>query len=374
MPEAGSSRKAAAPAVLPAIPDSISRGGTMKLIHVGVGNWGLDWEKHALPHVPEVDRVAIVDGAEPILERARKELGLPESMCFRSLDAALAASDAELVLITAPMEAHVPLAIEAMEAGRNVLVEKPFGASLAEARRAVEVAERTGRTLMVSQNYRFYPAPRTAARLVAEGELGAPGNVSVAFRRWANDAAATGAHRHYTFHHPLLFDMAIHHYDLMRMVLGQEAVEVYAKNTSPSWSHFTEEAAATLVVTFANGQTVTYSGSWVSPGEPTNWAGAWRMEFAEGELGWTSRAGYEEGASGDSVCFRRLDGSVTNVPMVSLPLLGRAMGLRQLVEHIEAGTEPESSGRSNLGTVAIMEAAARSMGSGRAEPVEQITR
>jgi predicted dehydrogenase len=344
----------------------------MELIHVGVGNWGLDWEKHALPHVSEVDRVAIVDGAEPILERARQALNLPESMCYQSLYDALAASDAELVLITAPMEVHVPLAIQAMEAGRHVLVEKPFAPSVAEARRAVEVAAKTGRTLMVSQNYRFYPAPRTAARLVADGDLGVSGNVSVAFRRWANDTAAATAHRHYTYHHPLLFDMAIHHYDLMRMVLGQEAVEVWAKDTSPTWSQFTEEAASTLVITFANGQTVTYTGSWVSPGEPTNWGGEWRMEFAEGELWWTSRKGYEAASGGDRVCFRRLDGTTTEVPMVDLPLLGRSMGLRQLVESIEAGAEPESSGRGNLGTVAIMEAAARSMETGRAEPVEQI--
>jgi predicted dehydrogenase len=346
----------------------------MNLIHVGVGNWGLDWERHALPHVPEVERVAVVDGAGPILERAREVLGLPETMCFCTLEAALAASDAELVLITAPMEVHVPLAIQAMEAGRHVLVEKPFAPSVAEAREAVAVAERTGRTLMVSQNYRFYPAPRTAARLVASGELGAPGNVSVAFRRWANDAAAATAHRHYRYTHPLVFDMAIHHYDLMRMVLGQEAVEVWARDTSPPWSRFTEEAAATLVVSFASGQTVTYSGSWVSPGEPTPWGGEWRMEFADGELSWTSRAGYEAGASGDRVCVRRLDGTATEVPMEHVPLLGRSMGLRQLVEHIEAGTEPESSGRANLGTVAIMEAAARSMETGRAEPVETLAR
>lgn len=348
------------------------QGVKMKLIHVGLGGWGLDWEQNALPRVPGVQRVAIVDGAEQMLERAQAALGLPDAMCFRTLDAALAASDAELVLITAPMEAHVPLAIEAMEAGRHVLVEKPFGPSLEEARRAVEAAGRLRRTLMVSQNYRFYPAPRTAAKLAASGELGAAGNVSVAFRRWANDVAATAAHRHYAYRHPLLFDMAIHHYDLMRMVLGQEAVEVYAKDTSPSWSRFHEEAAATLVVTFASGQTVTYSGSWVSPGEPTNWAGEWRMEFESGELAWTSRAGVGDGASGDQVVLRRRDGSVAEVPMVSMPLVGRSMGLRQLVESIRAGSEPESSGRSNLGTVAIMEAAARSMDSGVAEPVEQV--
>ncbi|HEV2127291.1 MAG TPA: Gfo/Idh/MocA family oxidoreductase [Thermomicrobiales bacterium] len=222
----------------------------MKLIHVGLGNWGLDWEKSALPWVEEtVERVAIVDAHEFTLATAQERLALPDSTCFTALDDAFAATDAELVLITTPMVAHVPLAVEAMEAGKHVLVEKPFAGSVREAQRAVDAAERTGRTLMVSQNYRFYPAPRTAAKIVASGMLGARGSVHIDFRRWANDAEYE-MNRHYQFPHPLLYDMSVHHYDLMRMVLGQEALEVYARDTSPSWSKFDEEAEALLIVTF----------------------------------------------------------------------------------------------------------------------------
>lgn len=344
----------------------------MKLIHVGLGNWGMDWEHNALPPVADlVERVAIVEAYEPALEKAQRALELPDAACFTTLDQALDATDAELVLVTAPMVAHVPVAIQALEAGRHVLVEKPFAGSLDEAQHAVAVAERTGRTLMVSQNYRFYPAPRTAARLVAERELGDPGSVYVDFRRWANDAEYE-MNRHYQFPHPLLFDMAIHHYDLMRMVLGQEAVEVYAKDTSPSWSRFDEEAEALLIITFANGQTLSYRGSWVSSGEPTNWAGEWRMEFAEGEIQWTSRAGGDVGAGGDVVHVRRRGARPVKVPLDELPLLGRSMGLKHLVECIARGEEPECSGRRNLATVAIMEAAVRSAGSGKVEPVAQI--
>jgi predicted dehydrogenase len=345
----------------------------MKLIHVGLGNWGLDWEKHALPWVADtVERVAIVDEHEPTLARAQTTLALPDERCFASLDDAIAATDAELVLITAPMVAHVPLAIEALEAGRHVLVEKPFAGTVAEAQRAVATADRTGRTLMVSQNYRFYPAPRTAAKIVASGSLGAAGSVHVDFRRWSNDAEYEMS-RHYRFPHPLLFDMAIHHYDLMRMVLGQEAVEVYARDTSPSWSKFDEEAEALLIVTFANGQILSYRGSWVSSGDPTHWAGKWRMEFAGAELSWTSRAGADIGAGGDIVQVRHRGAKPVTQPMEKLPLLGRSMGLRQLVGCIEAGAEPESSGRANLGTVAIMEAAVRSAESGRVEQVAPVT-
>jgi len=341
----------------------------LKLIHVGVGNWGLDWELNALPWVKGiVERVAIVDAHEPTLARAQKELELPDAKCFFSLDDAFARTDAGLVLITAPMVAHVPIAIQAMEAGKHVLVEKPFAGTLADARRAVDVAQRTGRTLMVSQNYRFYPAPRTVAQLVAGGTMGEPGGVHVDFRRWSNDAEYE-MNRHYQFPHPLLFDMSIHHYDLMRMVLGQEAVEIYARDTSPSWSRFDDEAEALLIVTFANGRILSYRGSWVSSGDPTHWAGEWRMEFSEGEVSFTSRAGGDIADGGDRVTVRHRGAKPVDVPLVELPLLGRSMGLKQLVDSIEKGVEPESSGRQNLGTVAMMEAAVKSAETGEAVTV-----
>ncbi len=344
----------------------------MQLIHVGLGRWGVDWEANALPPVSEqVERVAIVDAHEPTLTAAQKKLGLPDSMCFADLDEAFSATDAELVLITAPMVAHAPLAIQAMEAGRHVLVEKPFAGTLAEAQGAVAVAERTGKTLMVSQNYRSYPAPRTAAKVVADGTMGEPGSVHVDFRRWANDAEYE-MNRHYQFPHPLLFDMAIHQYDLMRMVLGQEAVEIYARDTSPPWSKFDEEAEALLIVTFANGQIHSYRGSWVSSGDPTHWAGDWLMEFSEGELAWTSRAGADRAAGGDAVTVRHRGAEPVAMPLVELPYLGRSMALKELIDSVEAGAEPESSGRANLGTVALMEAAVRSAESGRAEKVATV--
>ena len=344
----------------------------MKLIHVGLGRWGLDWELNALPWVKDsIERVAIVDAHEPTLAKAQDKLKLPDAKCFATLDEAFDGTDADLVLITAPMVAHVPVAIQAMEAGKHVLVEKPFAGTLDEAQQAVAVAEQTGQTLMVSQNYRFYPAPRTAAKVVAEGTMGDPGSVYIDFRRWANDDEYE-MNRHYQFPHPLLFDMSIHHYDLMRMVMGQEAVEVYAQDTSPGWSKFDEEAEALLIITFANGQIVSYRGSWVSSGDPTHWAGEWRMEFSEGEMQWTSRAGGDIGAGGDVVTVGHRGAKPVKVPMDELPLLGRSMGLKQLVESIEAGAEPESSGRQNLGTIAIMEAAVRSAESGKVEKVAQI--
>ena len=119
---------------------------TFKLIHVGLGGWGMDWEKTALHTIrDQVETVAIVEAYEPAMEAAKKALKLQGSQCFGTLGEALEDSDADGVLITAPMEAHVTLAIQAMRAGKHVLVEKPLGSTVEEAREAIRVAKRRAR-------------------------------------------------------------------------------------------------------------------------------------------------------------------------------------------------------------------------------------
>lgn len=342
----------------------------LKLIHVGLGGWGTDWELNALPPIRnEVERVAIVEAYEPARDAAKTKLTLEDAQAFGALDEALEAVEADAVLITAPMEAHVPLAIQAMRAGKHVLVEKPFAGSVDEAIEAVTVAEETGKVLQVSQNYRFYPAPRTVAKLVADRVLGDVGTVNIDFRKWANDPEA-GTHRHYRYVHPLLFDMAIHHFDLMRLVLGKNPVRVFAQQTDPGWSKFIEEASATVVVTFEDDTVVSYRGSWVSSGEPTFWGGEWHMECERGEIVWTSRRGGDDSAKHDKVTLRPRGGKAKDAPLEQMPVWGRSAGVLAFKEAIETGVEPELSGRRNLGSLALMEAAATSLASGDAEPVE----
>lgn len=69
--------------------------GVVKLIHVGVGGWGGDWEKNAIPPVKEVERTAIVDGHEPTLRKVQDAMNLPDEMCFLTLDEAMAAVESD---------------------------------------------------------------------------------------------------------------------------------------------------------------------------------------------------------------------------------------------------------------------------------------
>lgn len=333
----------------------------LKLIQVGMGGWGRDWAKNILRPGGEVTLTACVDADEASLESARRQLDLPEHSYFASLAQALIATDADAVLITANLAGHVPLAIEALQADKDVLLEKPFAPSLAEARKVVEIAAERDRVLMISQNYRFFPAVQTVRDLVGSDSLGKVGSVSVDFRRYANTAAREG-HRHYTLHQPLLADMAIHHFDLMRAILGQEPVEIACRAWNPPWSNFEEPASAFATIAFAGGAIVSYRGSWVSPGRQTAWAGEWSLECEGGEIAWTSRDNL--GARVDRVTVKPLGQRARRLELPAYPHLDRAGSLRTFVRAVATGEQPECSGQDNLGSIALVHASIEAASTG----------
>ncbi len=188
----------------------------LKIAQVGMGRWGRNWAQNIVPEVKEVETVAWVDADSDALATAQAEMDLDPDRCFLSVADALSHADVDGVLITAALPGHVPVARAALEAGKHVITEKPFAPSLAEAQELIDLADRKGLVMMVSQNYRFFPAPLAAARLVQEETLGSVYAVNLIFRRYIPDPPA----RHAALMQPLLMDMTIHHYDLLRMVLG----------------------------------------------------------------------------------------------------------------------------------------------------------
>jgi predicted dehydrogenase len=325
-----------------------------------MGGWGLYWGA-ALRRADGVAPAACVDMSPAALALAQAKLDVPPERCFTTLAAALEAVECDAVLITAALEAHMPIALAALAAGKHVLVEKPFAPSLAEARRAIAAADAEGRILMVSQNYRFFPAVRAAAALVRAGTLGPVGSVTIDFRQYANRAAPEG-HRHYLYQQPLLLDMAIHHFDLMRMVLGQQPAQVSCQAFNPPWSKFADPPAAFAAINFDGGAVVSYRGSWISPAPRTTWAGTWRMECAGGEIYWTSRDG--RGVGGDRVTVRPLGKPARRVELPSLPQIDIAGSLANFVQAIRSGVAAENAGRDNLGSLALTLAAIESANTG----------
>ncbi|GAB4201290.1 MAG: Gfo/Idh/MocA family oxidoreductase [Roseiflexaceae bacterium] len=340
---------------------AIRDSAPLRLIQVGLGGWGQNWYATVLRPFAGIELVGFVELDATMREQARQQLDLPPERCFATLAEALDSTNAEAVLITASLGAHIPVTLAALDAGKHVLVEKPFAPSVEEAQAAVEAAEARGLVLMVSQNYRFYPAIRATLALLREQLLGPISAVSIDFRRYANGNPGP-ANRHHALAQPLLMDMAIHHFDLMRLLTGQEPQQVSCHAWNPPWSNFVEPATAAATITFDGGAVVSYRGSWVSAGAPTPWAGDWLIECERGAISMTSRA--DAGLRAERVTLRPLKKAARQIALPELAQIDRAGALAAFVHAVRSGEPPECSGRDNLGTLWLMRAAIESANTG----------
>jgi predicted dehydrogenase len=330
----------------------------LRVLQVGMGGWGRYWARRMLPQVPDAELAGCVDVDPRALELTVEQAGVPPERCFTSMEAGLAETRAEAVLVTTSLPGHVPVARAALEAGRHVLVEKPFAPSLTEARQLVDLAAARGRVLMVSQNYRFFPAVRAVVSLVRSGSLGAPHLVEIDFRHRSTVADADGRSGHRLLDQPLLMDMSIHHFDLLRLVLDRDADWVRCHAWNPAWSGFDGPPSALAVIGMGDVM-VGYRGSWVTWGPDTSWAGEWRMTFEGGEVRWTSR-GLAGSRDAEQVTVQRRGGEPSELALPDLPVVDQAGCLAEFAAAVRAGREPESSGRANLGSLGLALAAVES--------------
>jgi predicted dehydrogenase len=321
----------------------------LRLVQVGLGDWGRDWAWRINPAVEEIEVVGYVDSDPQALPRLDQKLPVPMDRRFTSLAAAVEATRPEAVLVTTTLAGHEPVTRDALERGLHVLVEKPFTDRFDCAQELVDLAAARNLSLMVSQNYRHFPASRMAASLASDGSLGDLYAIAIDFRR--NDASPPKPRRrHHSDIEPLLLDMSIHHFDLLRMILRREPEAIRCDAQSPPWSGFAGAPAAVAAIRFA-GVEVSYRGSWVSAGPLTHWAGDWRMEFERGQIAWTSRG--DRGVLHDRVVLRPRGGRPRVVPLPPMDRVDRAGTLTEFATALREGREPETSGRDNLNTLAF---------------------
>lgn len=165
--------------------------------------------------------------------------------------------------------------------------------------------------------------------------------------------------------------MSIHHFDLMRAVLGREPQMIYCRTWNPAGSGYDDPPEATAIVDFNEDVTISYRGSWLHPERPTAWAGEWRMEFEEGNVMWTSRGDRSDqrSAEGDAVWVYRHEEAPARLSLPEPGLVDRAGALDAFTRALVHGTTPESTAKENLGSLALAYAAIRSSSRGESVPV-----
>jgi predicted dehydrogenase len=113
---------------------------------------------------------AVCDLNHELAKEVAKKFGIPNA--YSNLSEMLSKEHPDIVDICTPPGVHAPVAVEAMEAGCHVLLEKPMASNLADCEKMIEAAKKNSVKLSVVHNQRFYPPFLKAEELVKNGAIG----------------------------------------------------------------------------------------------------------------------------------------------------------------------------------------------------------
>ncbi|MGM9636252.1 MAG: Gfo/Idh/MocA family protein [Candidatus Avispirillum sp.] len=115
---------------------------------------------------------AMCDLREEALAAAREKIGLTESQCYRVYEDMLERADIDAVIISSPMNCHVPQAIQALQAGKHVMCEVTAAVTMDELWWLIEEVEKSGKIYMYAENYCYTPEVQLVRSMVKAGMFG----------------------------------------------------------------------------------------------------------------------------------------------------------------------------------------------------------
>jgi D-xylose 1-dehydrogenase (NADP+, D-xylono-1,5-lactone-forming) len=164
-------------------------------------------------------------------EAYAKEWNIPKT--FGSYEAMLESDEVDIVYNSLPNGLHAEWSIKAMEAGKHVLLEKPFTVSVAEADAVIETAKRTGKVIAEAFMYRHHPLTFKLKELIDSGAVGTVKLVKSTFTFSIDDE--TDVRLDPNLGGGSLWDVGCYPMSFAQYVFGQPATEVFAYQwTDPS--------------------------------------------------------------------------------------------------------------------------------------------
>ncbi len=141
----------------------------IRVAQIGIGYWGPNLLRNAVSN-PQCNVVAASDFSS---ERQNYVKSLyPSIHVTDSADEIFRNPDIDAIIIATPVHTHFPLAIQALEAGKHVLVEKPMATSVQEIDKIQEAAQKRNLVAMAGHTFIFNNAVRYVKKLIETGELG----------------------------------------------------------------------------------------------------------------------------------------------------------------------------------------------------------
>lgn len=197
-----------------------------KELRIGIIGLGRISAKHIseLLRARDAKIVAVCDIDGEKLKAAGDKLNVPEEYRFTDYRELIACDIVDAVEVCTPNYLHVPMAYDAIKAGKPVNVEKPLSDTYANVPELLELLEKNAQPNMMCFSYRFLPAVRYAKELIAEGKIGRVLTVHVEYLqsgsfiegrrmewRFVKKLSGTGA----------IGDLGVHLIDMTRYLIGE---------------------------------------------------------------------------------------------------------------------------------------------------------
>lgn len=320
-----------------------------KIIQVGVGGYGGSWLSTIMDS-DKAQHVALIDIDTDNLERAKQVTGINQSACFISLEEGITKVEADALLCVVPPAHHEEVIITGLSANLHVLSEKPIAHTLESAHRILTYAQAQDRIFMISQKARFHPWVRRFQQIANNGEIGQLSHMTHYFRA---PYYSWGEFRH-KMSNPLFIEMSIHHFDLIRALLGRNPVSVWADSWNTPNSQFFGDITGIAHFTMENRLPVTYHADAISSGNMTDWYGEIR---AIGETGTLTMLYPDLYIGRKGADHENRNAPREEVMPVSPPQEGQLATFEEFLDAIENQRIPESNGIDNLNSLAMVFAA-----------------
>jgi len=320
---------------------------------LGYGYWGPNLVRN-FSESPATRLVGVCDLSEDELARVRARY--PAVRTTPNPDELIDAPDVDAVAIATPVSTHFDLSLQALRAGKHVLVEKPLAANSEQAMRLIDEADRRRLTLMVDHTFLYTGPVRKIRELVSGGALGDVyyfDSVRVNLGLFQQDVS-------------VLWDLAVHDLSIMDYVLSRQPTAVSA--TGISHVPGQPENIAYLTTFFDGGLIGHLHVNWLAPVKirRTLISGSRRMVVYDDLEPSEKIKIYDKGITVDGGAERLheiLIGYRTGD--MTAPKLDVTEALHNLVndfaDSIEHGRKPISDGALGLRVVQILEAAEQSI-------------
>ncbi|GAA4993917.1 Gfo/Idh/MocA family oxidoreductase [Actinopolymorpha pittospori] len=317
--------------------------------------------------------MAAVDTVPELAESAANKWGAEQS--YTSVEEALSNPDIQFVDLCLPHHLHAPVAIQAAKGGKHVFVEKPIANTLDEADAMIAAAAANDVLLMVDQTKRYQNRFRRVKQLLEKGYAGKPILVKIAYPQditYAWTHMSDQRRRTYWKHDGVISGIGIHAIDLLRWLIGEVVeVQAVASTTKLIAPDRKTEDSAIMILKFENGCIGECTVSYVL--RDPKMAGSWDLMPLQifGEDGSVQMDDddqirvYSHASTGGDEAVELLLPTKGPVGAPPPPNEGMAGAIDHLIECISGGATPLTDGNDARKSLAVIEAAYRSVNESR---------